>query len=58
MAATLNRITEYGKQIDFGKTAGDHGATAPVLPTRVRDGLPGSGGRAARYGLKKLDCMD
>jgi 2-polyprenyl-3-methyl-5-hydroxy-6-metoxy-1,4-benzoquinol methylase len=33
MADTFNRIAEYGKQVDFGKTADDYG--------RYRAGFPG-----------------
>lgn len=47
MAQTLNRSAEYGKQIDFGRTAGDYGR-----------GLPRCAGRAARYRLNGWGCPD
>src|SRR5260370_15541964 len=33
MADTFNRIAEYGKQIDFGKTADDYGRYRAGFPT-------------------------
>jgi ubiquinone/menaquinone biosynthesis C-methylase UbiE len=35
MAETFNRIAEYGKQIDFGKTADDYGRHRAGFPAEL-----------------------
>ena len=35
MADTFNRIAEYGKQIDFGKTADDYGRYRAGFPDQL-----------------------
>jgi SAM-dependent methyltransferase len=43
MAKTLNRITEYGKQVDFGRTADDYGRYRAGFPARLYDRLEAFG---------------
>jgi hypothetical protein len=35
MAQMINRITEYGKQIDFGRTASDYGRYRAGFPDQL-----------------------
>jgi SAM-dependent methyltransferase len=43
MAPTFNRITEYGKQIDFGKTANDYGRYRAGFPDQLYQRLSSFG---------------
>ncbi len=54
MASTLNRITEYGKQIDFGKTADDYGRYRAGFPTQLYHRLHNFGVGAARQRVLDL----